>query len=560
MKTNIMNWKLWILATILVGVESFAGLSLMPVQDGGRIKPFSTFARESLHLVYGRETFKGFRAEDIILSWMFMPEEIDKTPWVNVQSADLKKALLLDVMKTHFAPLDLINNDRMGILISELRGLKDNKEKINPFFQSVQTLENQLSVYHGLRTGLLLRLWPVVDERGQQMSGLAGAWKSPGELPEDAKVKFQNIARGFVEYFTLMVKVAKTDGAKGKDSDEVKMARSKLDMAADQFVDYTNSVVPDYGHIKKIKIEDLYNETQPFRLAWIFYLLGLIFWSVAFFGERPMYTKIAWVALGLGFLAHTLGFAIRVYLLDRPPVSNMFETVIWVAWVNLLFAAFLYWRKNHKIIMVGASMVATFSMILSDVSASVLDPTLSPLEAVLRDNFWLVTHVIIIVSSYGAYFLAFFIGDIVLYYILRDEQKYAKQISDGVLAIYRSIQIGTLLLVAGTILGGVWAADSWGRFWGWDPKETWAFIAFIGYAAVLHARIAGMLKNFGMAASAIVAFSLVIMAWYGVNFVLGAGLHSYGFGAGGVEWVTGFVVLHLVYVAYVFIVRKMRNN
>jgi ABC-type transport system involved in cytochrome c biogenesis permease subunit len=122
------------------------------------------------------------------------------------------------------------------------------------------------------------------------------------------------------------------------------------------------------------------------------------------------------------------------------------------------------------------------------------------------------------------------------------------------------MQIGVVLVAAGTILGGVWADYSWGRFWGWDPKETWAFITLLGYLAVLHGRLAGFIKNFQLAACAIVTFSLVIMAWYGVNFVLGAGLHSYGFGAGGVEYVTGFVVLHLLYVAYVSTVRYTKSK
>ena len=113
-------------------------------------------------------------------------------------------------------------------------------------------------------------------------------------------------------------------------------------------------------------------------------------------------------------------------------------------------------------------------------------------------------------------------------------------------------------MAAGTILGGVWADYSWGRFWGWDPKETWALIALLGYLAILHGRLVGLVKDFGMVVWSIVTFSLVIMAWYGVNYVLGAGLHSYGFGAGGVEYVTGFVFVHVLFVIYVAVVRQAR--
>jgi ABC-type transport system involved in cytochrome c biogenesis permease subunit len=170
------------------------------------------------------------------------------------------------------------------------------------------------------------------------------------------------------------------------------------------------------------------------------------------------------------------------------------------------------------------------------------------------------THVTIITISYAAFFLAFALGDVLLFFYLKDEKKYAKEIQAGCQSIYRSMQIGVVLLAAGTILGGIWADYSWGRFWGWDPKETWALIALLGYLAVLHGRLTGWVKNFELAAGAIVMFSLVIMAWYGVNFVLGAGLHSYGFGAGGVEYVTAFVVVHLLYVVYVSTVRYGRQK
>ncbi|MNL38573.1 Cytochrome c biogenesis protein CcsA [compost metagenome] len=143
-----------------------------------------------------------------------------------------------------------------------------------------------------------------------------------------------------------------------------------------------------------------------------------------------------------------------------------------------------------------------------------------------------------------------------LIYYIRGEEKHHEKIKAIVLAIYRSMQIGVLFLAPGIILGGIWADYSWGRFWGWDPKETWALIALLGYLAVLHARLGGLIKNFGMVVCGVVTFSLVIMAWYGVNFVLGAGLHSYGFGAGGVEYVSAFVAAHMLLVIYVAVLRR----
>ena len=191
---------------------------------------------------------------------------------------------------------------------------------------------------------------------------------------------------------------------------------------------------------------------------------------------------------------------------------------------------------------------------------TILDPTLQPLEPVLRSNFWLTIHVLTITISYSAFFVAFVLGDLGLYYVLKGETQWKERLKSIVSAIYRAFQIGIVLLAAGIILGGIWADYSWGRFWGWDPKETWALIALLGYIAVLHGRINGMIRDFGMIVCAVVTFSLVIMAWYGVNYVLGAGLHSYGFGAGGVEYVSAFIFIHLVYVAVTSIIRKGRQK
>ena len=152
--------------------------------------------------------------------------------------------------------------------------------------------------------------------------------------------------------------------------------------------------------------------------------------------------------------------------------------------------------------------------------------------------------------------LAFGLGDIGLIYYVIDAEKHKETIQKLTTGVYRSMQIGVAFITPGIILGGIWADYSWGRFWGWDPKETWALIVLLGYIVVLHARLVGWLKNFGTLASGVISFSLVIMAWYGVNFVLGAGLHSYGFGAGGIEYVSVFVLLHILFVIYAFFVQK----
>jgi ABC-type transport system involved in cytochrome c biogenesis permease subunit len=167
---------------------------------------------------------------------------------------------------------------------------------------------------------------------------------------------------------------------------------------------------------------------------------------------------------------------------------------------------------------------------------------------VLRDNMWLTLHVLTITLGYAAFLLAAGLGHVslALHALAPGRSALIRSLSTF---LYRSLQAGTLLLAAGTLLGGVWASYSWGRFWGWDPKETWALIALLGYLALLHGRFLGWFRDFGIAVGSILGFLGVLMAWYGVNYVLGTGLHSYGFGTGGLGYALAFVAAELVVIA-----------
>jgi ABC-type transport system involved in cytochrome c biogenesis permease subunit len=205
----------------------------------------------------------------------------------------------------------------------------------------------------------------------------------------------------------------------------------------------------------------------------------------------------------------------------------------------------------------------------------VLDEGFSPLQPVLRDNFWLLIHVLTIVSSYGAGALAWGLGNIALFYYLFG--KYQEPVTSGHLPAghrpatddfvatvtrrppvecatlanytYKVVQVAVLLLITGTILGGLWADVSWGRFWGWDPKEVWALISGLVYLAILHGRYSGWFGNFGMAVGSVLGASAIIFSWYGVNFYLGVGLHAYGFGSGGQAEVGSAVLINWLFVA-----------
>jgi len=174
----------------------------------------------------------------------------------------------------------------------------------------------------------------------------------------------------------------------------------------------------------------------------------------------------------------------------------------------------------------------------------VMDPSMGPLMPVLRNNFWLTVHVPAVTLGYSAFAVAMALGHVAFgYYVFaRDAKETIHRLEHF---IYRAMQLGVLFLAAGTILGGIWAHYAWGRFWGWDPKETWALISLLSYIIPLHGRLVGWLRGFGLAVASVVCFLTVLMAWYGVNFILGTGMHAYGFGTGGTPYVAAFVLLEL---------------
>ena len=238
---------------------------------------------------------------------------------------------------------------------------------------------------------------------------------------------------------------------------------------------------------------------------------------------------------------------LRMIISGRPPVTNMYESVVWVAFGAVLFSLVFEGIYRVRIFAACSSALAVVCLILAD-NVPILDSSISPLVPVLRDNMWLTIHVLTITLGYAAFTLAMGIGhlNLGLYFFRPGAVALFKTLS---LFLYRALQVGTLFLAVGTLLGGVWASYSWGRFWGWDPKETWALIATLGYLAVLHARFTGWIRDFGMAVGSLLGYLLVLMAWYGVNFVLGTGLHSYGFGSGGYWYVFGFVLFEIVVIA-----------
>lgn len=542
---SILISILFLFSAIGHAADLTKSLQALPVQDGGRFKPFDTFARESLELVYGKDTFKlegqkkARPAVEIVMTWMLQPSAWQDTPMFEIRFGELKKGLKLNNDQRYFTYNQIIANDRLSTLFQELGAKRESKEKLDPYFQALQRLEGQLFTFKEIASGKMIRVAPAKE---------GTTWVSVADLQDDLAAKFVEVSKAFIGVLSA-VTVEPTE-------QKAKEAQAALDKAVLEFEALARAQNPDfYPSENIIKAEIHFNDFHPFKWAWISYLLGAIACFLAWILGKQVYYKPAWALGFLGLLIHLYGFALRSYISGRAPVSNMYETVVWVGFGAVVFAMFIEAAYRWKFILLAGYLVGGFCLVLADMAPVILDPSLQPLEPVLRNNFWLLVHVLTITISYAAFFLAFALGDIGLIYYLKGEKENAAKIKAITLALYRSMQIGVAFLAPGIILGGIWADYSWGRFWGWDPKETWALIALLGYLAVMHGRLSGWLRDFGMICSGVLTFSLVIMAWYGVNYVLGAGLHSYGFGAGGVEYVSVFVGLHLLFVVFTAVVR-----
>lgn len=307
-----------------------------------------------------------------------------------------------------------------------------------------------------------------------------------------------------------------------------------------------------------LALEQTFNRVAPFRYAWILMLAAVLLFVVSLGLDSKWCYRLGWLTSSLSLLLQTFGFFTRVIISGRPPVTNMYETVIWVAFMTSIFALILEAIYRKKVIALGGALVACIGLVLADNLPLALDPKINPLLPVLRSNFWLTIHVITIVSSYAGGALAWGLGNIALALIVFG---WAKKDAIKTLSnfTYRALQIAVLLLAAGTFLGGWWAAYSWGRFWGWDPKETGALIALVCYVIPLHMRYIGWIKDFGLAVAAILCFATIMISWYGVNFVFPAGLHAYGFGAGGQTWVYWAMLLDLEWVMAACLIYKYKQ-
>jgi ABC-type transport system involved in cytochrome c biogenesis permease subunit len=571
------------------------------VQEDGRNKPFDTFCREAVRTITGYERFEGNDPVAVVVSWLMLFDtntnkaldqakkvgcDWENYPCILCDYHELREMVYRD---HHGDKAELSEQERHGKYVEPwvlrysqslkrlLRGSaarveEDAKAALSPLEVKAREVNKRLALYDRIRSG---------GQEGRERVRAPGAFGVVA-LDEHGPTWFSlRAVREFRKDPTIwmeMIQARRTDNPQLYANQPVQPPPSHLLYVVDEaFVSmrkafqagdadkFTAAAANFFSRVESASAgaypgttttarELWFNRANPFRKAWVASLFAALLLLSSF--TLANWTRCSrWLyAAGLLLYAVSLawsaaGFWCRVTISGRPPVSNMYESVIWVAFMTAIFGLVLELIYRRGVIALAAALVSTLGLVLADQLPLTLKPDIQPLQAVLRSNYWLVIHVLTIVSSYAAFALAWGLGNINIGLML-----FAPRRADLVKSLshfsYKAIQVGVVLLAAGTLLGGFWAAESWGRFWGWDPKEVWALIALLCYVIPLHARYVGWVKDFGLAACSVICFASVVMAWYGVNFVLGAGLHSYGFGGGNDVWVYWGGLINIALVHY----------
>jgi ABC-type transport system involved in cytochrome c biogenesis permease subunit len=306
----------------------------------------------------------------------------------------------------------------------------------------------------------------------------------------------------------------------------------------------------------KIELEVFYNKLNPIFNSKILYGLALILVLLCAIIQYPPLKLCSVIFSCIGFLLHTSALLLRILILDRAPVSNLFETFIFVSWIIVLLGLLLnFFDKNSKLGIFLASFSGLILLLISGKFAVEAD-TMQVLIAVLNSNFWLSTHVIAVTVGYAGVFSAGIVAHVYLIKQIINKNAHNKKLTGIFLGL---LNFGLCFSFLGTLLGGIWADQSWGRFWGWDPKENGALLIVLWSTLVFHARLSGMVKDTGLALLTAFASVVVITSWFGVN-LLGVGLHSYGFTSGIATGLFSYYFLELIFFAGFFLLDRKNSQ
>ncbi|MGI9527960.1 MAG: cytochrome c biogenesis protein CcsA, partial [Weeksellaceae bacterium] len=521
---------------------------LLVQDDQGRIKPLGTHALELMRKVHKKDKFNGVPAVTWFMSLQQNPALWAQAPLIKVDQLKIgsKWAENLGAEDNYTSLLNLVDHKTTQFKLNKEYNAafaKKPSEKTE-LDKEVINITERFTIVDNIAKGYFLRLFPLPNDPNETWT----SWIKPTEELEidTTSLRFTS------QYFNALGKAQKTGDwtEANKIIDEIDAYQKK----------WGKNVIPP---VTKVKAEVIYNHFNPFLYVMIAYAsLGgilLILSFIKLFKSTKIVNRLLNATLILTlvvFVIHAIGLAMRWYISGHAPWTNGYEAVIFISWIGVL-AGFLMYRNGNSFLPTAGAAVAVIMMGFAH-GSSLLDPQITPLVPVLK-SYWLIIHVAIITSSYGFFGLGMVLSIFnMILFMLKPSKKIEANIKELTIVNEMSLTVGIYMLTIGTFLGGMWANESWGRYWSWDPKETWAFISVIVYAIVLHMRLVpGLRGKFAFNLASLWAIAAPIMTYFGVNYYL-SGLHTYAAGDSIPipSWVPLAVVLFFILSLTAYFVRK----
>ena len=497
------------------------------IQDvGGRMMPVNTYASEILRKLSKHDTYEDFDANQVFLSMHESPLLWYNVPFIylKLKKGDSIRSLIgLDKTEKYATLADFFTKQgdyKLAPFLEEAY-----KAQVPSGFQKeFKETDQRVNLLYSIIEGYALKIYPIPDDVNNKWVSSIEYRKGDYKINDSLYSNFIN--NGFNAYLYLL-----NNSKKSGDFDETNKILESFKKTQHK---YGGKVMLSD---EKVDAEIIYNEYDIFKklFSWYMYAGTFLFivLIVQIFKDRSKaisatVTILKIIVLGL-FILHTLGLIARWYISGHAPWSDAYESMIYVAWATMLFGL-VFGRKSDLTIAATAFVTA---MILMVAHWNWMDPAISNLQPVLN-SYWLMIHVAVIVASYGPFTLGMILGVVVLFLMIfttkDNKEKMLLNVKELTVINEMSLTVGLVMLTIGNFLGGMWANESWGRYWGWDPKETWALISIMVYAFVIHMRlIPGLRGRWFFNVMSIFAFASIMMTYFGVNFYL-AGLHSYASG------------------------------
>ena len=505
-----------------VSPEHAEKFSKLVIQDaGGRMKPIHTFASELLRKVSKHDTYRGLSATQVFTSIQQNPRMWFQMPIIYVESGNTKLRDIIGIPHDQkYATLANFFDEKGNYKIAEIQQKAQKSSIKSKFEKDVINVDRRVNLLYSAIIGDILRIFPVPND-------VNNTWVTHNMV--DAS-KYQGQDSIFVRQILPIYLKTLTEAEKENnytDSDKI------LEGLINFQKKYGSAVYPSE---KKLNLEIAYNKYDVFKKLFSYYMyigtLMFFFVIIQIFNNNKIINFLIKASIAIIivlFLMHTSGLIARWIVSGHAPWSNAYESMIYVGWATMLFGL-IFGRKSSMTIAATAFLTAFILMVAH---WNWMDPEIANLVPVLN-SYWLMIHVAIIVASYGPFALGMILGLIALILMIlsteKNKDKIGLMIKEMTIINEMSLTVGLVMLTIGNFLGGQWANESWGRYWGWDPKETWALISIMIYAFVLHLRLVpGLRGKFTFNVFSVAAFASILMTYFGVNFYL-SGLHSYASG------------------------------